>query len=165
MPSTILHRLPALKHRLPPGRSTAHSPITDSQYPTLPLATRTPPFYAWRGPAVFSFADRSSPDVAGPPVTSPRGRQARLRAEHAYLYPGLEPVVWMPVETLIHRVVTLLYGDPGKSGVITGERLLRGDHFEFRGQSSRPTGWPSALSRMSDAAAKPRGSDESDSQG
>jgi len=98
-------------------------------------------------------------------VTSPRGRQARLRAEHAYLYPGLEPAVWMPVETLIHRVVTLLYGDPAKSGVITGERLLRGDHFEFRGQSSRPTGWPSALSRMSDAAAKPRGSDESDSQG
>ncbi len=94
--------------------------------------------------------------MPGPAVTPPRGRQARLRADHAHLYPGIE-AVWMPVETLIHRVVTLLYGDPAKSGVITGERLLREDHFEFRGASSRPTGWPSALSRMSDAAAKPPG--------
>ena len=96
-------------------------------------------------------------DAGGAPVTPPRGRQARLKAEHAYLYPGIEASTWMPVETLIHRVVTLLYGDPAKSGVITGERLLREDHFEFRGQSSRPTGWPSSLSRMSDAAAKPPG--------
>jgi len=88
-------------------------------------------------------------------MTSPRGRQARLRTDHAYLYPGIEAGVWTPVETLIHRVVTLLYGDPSKSGVITGDRLLREDHFEFRGESSRPLGWPSALSRMSDAAAKP----------
>jgi hypothetical protein len=89
-------------------------------------------------------------------MTTPRGRQARLRAEHAYLYPDIEADVWTPVETLIHRVVTMLYGDPSRSGVITGERLLREDHFEFRGDSSRPSGWPSALSRMSDAAAKPR---------
>jgi hypothetical protein len=92
-------------------------------------------------------------------VTPPRGRQARLKAEHAYLYPGIEAAEWMPVETLIHRVVTLLYGDPSKSGVITGERLLRDDHFEFRGQSSRPSGWPASLSRMSDAASKPPGKD------
>jgi hypothetical protein len=89
-------------------------------------------------------------------MTTPRGRQARLRAEHAYLYPGIDAEAWTPVETLIHRVVTMLYGDPAQSGVITGERLLREDHFEFRGESTRPTGWPSALSRMSDAAAKPR---------
>jgi hypothetical protein len=92
-------------------------------------------------------------------MTTPRGRQARLLAEHAYLYPGIEPDVWTPVETLIHRVVTMLYGDPAKSGVITGERLLREDHFEFRGDSHRPTGWPSSMSRMSDAAAKPRAED------
>lgn len=95
-------------------------------------------------------------------MTPPRGRQARLRPEHAYLYPGLDAAVWTPVETLIHRVVTMLYGDPTRSGVITGERLLREDHFEFRGQSSRPTGWPPALSRMSDAAAKPGRGDGSD---
>lgn len=97
-------------------------------------------------------------------MTPPRGRQARLRADHAHLYPGIEAEVWTPVETLIHRVVTMLYGDASRSGVITGERLLRDDHFEFRGDSSRPTGWPAALSRMSDAAAKPRDGDGSASR-
>lgn len=92
-------------------------------------------------------------------MTTPRGRQARLRPEHAYLYPGIEVDVWTPVETLIHRVVTLLYGDPSKSGVITGERLLREDHFEFRGESTRPAGWPATMSRMSDAATKPHPDD------
>lgn len=86
----------------------------------------------------------------------PRGREARLRDEFGYLYPGIEPGAWHPVESLINQVVTLLYGDPAKSGVITGGRLLREDHFEFRGSSPRPEGWPSALSRMSDASAAPK---------
>ena len=47
--------------------------------------------------------------------------------------------VWQPVEVLINRVVTMLYGDRSQSGVITGERLLRDDHFEFRGASPRPS--------------------------
>ncbi len=84
-----------------------------------------------------------------------RGREARLRPEFDYLYPDIEPGVWQPVETLIHRVVTMLYGDRSQSGVITGERLLRDDHFEFRGASSRPAGLPSELSRLSDASTDP----------
>jgi hypothetical protein len=84
-----------------------------------------------------------------------RGREGRLRADFAYLYPGLEATDWTPVETLINRVVTLLYGDPANSGRITGERLLREDHFEFRGSSPRPKGWPEGLTRMSDAASPP----------
>ncbi|HWB43782.1 MAG TPA: hypothetical protein VG500_21145 [Gemmatimonadales bacterium] len=84
-----------------------------------------------------------------------RGREARLRSDFAYLYPGLNAGAWTPVEVLINRVVTLLYGDPGNSGRITGARLLREDHFEFRGSSPRPEGWPSGLTRMSDAAAPP----------
>jgi hypothetical protein len=83
-----------------------------------------------------------------------RGREARLRDDFAYLYPGVDSG-WTPVEILINRVVTLLYGDPANSGRITGARLLRQDHFEFRGASPRPEGWPSGLSRMSDAAAPP----------
>jgi hypothetical protein len=51
--------------------------------------------------------------------------------------------------------VTLLYGDPSNSGRITGARLLREDHFEFRGASPRPEGWPERLTRMSDASAPP----------
>ena len=89
-------------------------------------------------------------------AVEPRGREARLRSEFGYLYPGIEAGSWTPVESLINQVVTLLYGDPAKSGVITGSRLLREDHFEFRGSSPRPQGWPEALSRMSDASAAPK---------
>ena len=84
-----------------------------------------------------------------------RGREARVRADFAYLYPGIESAAWTPVEVLINRVVTLLYGDAAKAGRITGGRLLREDHFEFRGSSPRPEGWPAGLTRMSDAAAPP----------
>ena len=84
-----------------------------------------------------------------------RGREARLKTDFAYLYPGLESADWTPVEVLINRVVTLLYGDPANAGRITGARLLREDHFEFRGSSERPEGWPEGLTRMSYAAAPP----------
>ena len=84
-----------------------------------------------------------------------RGREARLRPEFDYLYPGIEPGQWQPVEALINRVVTMLYGDPKQSGVITGDRLLRDDHFEFRGASPRPAGLPPDLSRLSDAGIEP----------
>jgi len=98
-------------------------------------------------------------------VSDVRGREARLRPAFDYLYPDIEPGVWQPVETLIHRVVTMLYGDKSRSGVITGSRLLRDDHFEFRGTSPRPAGLPPRFSRMSDAGADPdRTSREPDSR-
>lgn len=84
-----------------------------------------------------------------------RGREARLRPEFDYLYPDVEPGIWHPVEILINRVVTMLYGDRSRAGVITGERLLRDDHFEFRGASPRPAGLPPDLSRLSDASTAP----------
>jgi hypothetical protein len=84
-----------------------------------------------------------------------RGREARLRADFDYLYPGVQANTWFPVERLIHDVVTMLYGDGSKSGVVTGERLLREDHFEFRGSSPRPPGLPPDRSRMSDSGALP----------
>lgn len=84
-----------------------------------------------------------------------RGREARLRPDFDYLYPDIEPGVWQPVEVLINRVVAMLYGDRSRSGVITGARLLRDDHFEFRGSSPRPAGLPPDLSRLSDAGTEP----------
>jgi hypothetical protein len=84
-----------------------------------------------------------------------RGREAKLKTDFAYLYPGIDSTTWTPVEVLISRIVTLLYGDPANSGRITGARLLREDHFEFRGASPRPEGWPVMLTRMTDAAAPP----------
>jgi hypothetical protein len=88
-------------------------------------------------------------------VHEARGREARLRPDFDYLYPDIEPGVWLPVELLINRVVAMLYGDRSKAGVITGTRLLRDDHFEFRGASPRPSGLPPALSRLSDAGTEP----------
>ena len=88
-------------------------------------------------------------------MSEARGREARLRPEFDYLYPDIEPDTWQPVELLINRVVTMLYGDRSRSGVITGERLLRDDHFEFRGASPRPAGLPADLSRLSDASTEP----------
>jgi len=85
-----------------------------------------------------------------------RGREARLKPEFDYLYPGIEPGTWTPVETLLHRVVTMIYGDRAKAGAITGERLLREDHFEFRGSSARPEGLPPGLTRLSDAGIPPQ---------
>jgi hypothetical protein len=89
-------------------------------------------------------------------VFETRGREARLRPEFDYLYPGIPDSTWMSVEILLNRVATLLYGDPTKSGVITGERLLREDHFEFRGASPRPEGLPQDLSRLSDSGIEPK---------
>ena len=84
-----------------------------------------------------------------------RGREGRLKPQHASLYPGLTPGVWLPVETLIRHVTELLHQDPSKSRVITGTRLLHQEHFEYRGSSARPEGLPSQSSRLSDSGADP----------
>jgi hypothetical protein len=89
-----------------------------------------------------------------------RGREGRLRAEFAGLYPGIEPDVWTPVEKLLQAVTQLLDQDRSRSGIITGHRLLREEHFEYRGTSPRPDGLPQGSTRLSDAAtarAEPEG--------
>jgi hypothetical protein len=88
-------------------------------------------------------------------MTAERGREGRLKQEHAALYPGLQPDVWLPVETLLQYVTELIYRDRSKSDVITGTRLLHQDHFEYRGSSARPEGLPAGATRMSDSEAEP----------
>jgi hypothetical protein len=88
-------------------------------------------------------------------VSTPRGREARLRTEHAGLYPGLRPGVWMPVEKVLQHVTDLLHKDRLRSGVITGRRLLHADHFDYRGISPRPEGLPEGSTRLSDSSAEP----------
>jgi hypothetical protein len=88
-------------------------------------------------------------------VSTPRGREARLRTEHAGLYPGIKPGVWMPVEKALQHVTNLLHKDRLKSGIITGRRLLHDDHFEYRGASPRPEGLPEGSTRLSDSSAEP----------
>jgi hypothetical protein len=88
-------------------------------------------------------------------MTIRRGREGRLKPEHAKLYPGLQPGVWLPVETLIRHVTELIHQEPTRSRSITGTRLLHQDHFEYRGASERPEGLPPGSTRLSDAGAAP----------
>jgi hypothetical protein len=69
-------------------------------------------------------------DVAGTLTLSLR-REARLRPEHARVYPGIVPGVWESAAVLADRVLAggLL------RGVAMGwrDRILHDAHFEFRG--------------------------------
>jgi hypothetical protein len=88
-------------------------------------------------------------------MTFTRGREGRLKPEHAHLYPGLKAEVWLPVETLIAHVTDLLHKDPSRSAMITGPRLLHQEHFDYRGRSARPEGLPDGATRLSDAGVDP----------
>ena len=67
-------------------------------------------------------------------------REARLRSEHAGLYPGARAGIWEPAAVLVDRIVAarLLRG---RQVEIRG-RVLSDQHFEFRGgteaAASRP---------------------------
>jgi hypothetical protein len=88
-------------------------------------------------------------------MTTRRGREARLRSEHAGLYPGLKPGVWMPVEELLRHITDLIHQDRSKARAITGTRLLHQEHFEYRGTSARPEGLPHGSTRISDSGMEP----------
>ena len=62
-------------------------------------------------------------------------REARLRPEHAHRYPGLHAGDWVSAATLADRVLAgaLLRGRDTSLWV----RLLRDEHFEFRGGGGR----------------------------
>ena len=84
-------------------------------------------------------------------MTDAPGRQARLRAEYASLYPGLEPGVWVDANDLAEQMLTqhLLRPSPG---FMLSSRLLSEDHFDFR--DGEPAGRPRiARTRRSDPAA------------
>jgi len=62
----------------------------------------------------------------------PNVREARLRPEFAHLYPPLDPGRWEPAALLADRVVAWLLRQPDR-GFVAPERVLRSEHFEFRG--------------------------------
>lgn len=88
-------------------------------------------------------------------MSAARGREARLKEQFAGLYPGIKPGIWLPVERVIRQVTDLIHQDRSKSGVITGERLLRDEHFDYRGASARPAGLPENSTRLTDSGAEP----------
>ncbi len=65
-------------------------------------------------------------------------REARLRPEHADLYPALEPGVWEPAAALGRRLLVWSLAQP--KALRFGPRLLPDSHFEFRGHSDGSAG-------------------------
>lgn len=75
-----------------------------------------------------------APDaVAAPAGTLPwtLRREARLRPEHAALYPGVRVGVWEPAAVLVDRIVAARLLRGGHLGI--RGRVLSDEHFEFRG--------------------------------
>ena len=64
-----------------------------------------------------------------------RTRQARLKSEYSFLYPGIEAGIWAPAASLADRLLAdwLLHG---RGAALRGRQLLDA-HFEFRGGSSQ----------------------------
>jgi hypothetical protein len=70
------------------------------------------------------------------PTEKPRAREARLKAEFAHLYPSLEPGRWEPAAAMADRIVAWLLRQPDR-GYMAPERVLRSEHFEFRGGTDK----------------------------
>jgi hypothetical protein len=68
---------------------------------------------------------------------NPRIREARLKAEFAHLYPTLEPGRWEPAAAMADRIVAWLVRQPDR-GYMAPERVLRSEHFDFRGGTGQP---------------------------
>lgn len=72
-------------------------------------------------------------------------REARLRPDHADLYPGVEPSVWFNAATLAEHI-HLRRLRAGEVDGSSGPRPLSVDHFEFRG-GEKPVGLREVLGR------------------
>ena len=66
------------------------------------------------------------------PTGKPPVREARLKTEFAHLYPPLEPGRWEAAAAMADRIVAWLLRQPDRGYVAPG-RVLRSEHFEFRG--------------------------------
>ena len=61
-------------------------------------------------------------------------RQALLKSSSAHLYPGIPPGEWQPASVMVDLVLALR---PGRTEPVHGrDRVLNGEHFEFRGRPS-----------------------------
>jgi hypothetical protein len=79
-------------------------------------------------------------------------REARLKLEHGYLYPGVEPGAWESASTLGERVLACRLLLPS-SGFVLSDRALNPGHFEFRGGSGPRMVAPERLAQDPRAAA------------
>jgi hypothetical protein len=70
---------------------------------------------------------------------TPNIREARLKPEFAHLYPPLDPGHWAPAAMMADRMVAWLLRQPDK-GYVAPERVLRSEHFDFRGGGTEKQG-------------------------
>lgn len=75
-------------------------------------------------------------------------REARLRAEWAALYPGLEPGSWTVASELVPLVLRHRLQDHPVWEFT--RRILVDEHFDFRGGWPRDQAWTGVLSRVED---------------
>ena len=59
-------------------------------------------------------------------------REARLKPEHAHLYPGIHSGVWEAAGMLADKALACRLLLPS-GGFVLNERALHAEHFEFRG--------------------------------
>ena len=65
------------------------------------------------------------------------GREARLMPEFAHLYPPLVGGRWELAGVMADRMVAWLLRQSNRSGYVSPHRVLRPEHFEFRGDTPR----------------------------
>jgi hypothetical protein len=83
----------------------------------------------------------------------PHIREARLKPEYAHLYPPLQPNRWEPAALMADRMVAWLLRQPNR-GYVAPDRVLRSEHFEFRGGGDTPESAGSHRRRSSQGSAQ-----------
>jgi hypothetical protein len=76
-------------------------------------------------------------------------REARLKAEFAHLYAPLEAGIWDSAGAMADRMTSWLLRQ-AHGGYVSPDRVLRPEHFEFRGRAPRPAFLPAGHSRRGD---------------
>jgi hypothetical protein len=80
-------------------------------------------------------------------MSRPGVRQALLKHAFAQLYPGIQPGEWQPATLLAERVLALRQW---RGRTVPLDRVLDGDHFDFRGVPSIGTQDQQRLRRLED---------------
>ena len=83
-----------------------------------------------------------------------RIREARLKPEFAHLYPALIANRWEPAALMADQMVAWLLRQPER-GYVAPERVLKSEHFEFRGGSDSGGRAPYPPSRREGPAGQP----------
>jgi hypothetical protein len=83
-------------------------------------------------------------------ATRSNRREARLKPEFAHLYAPLEAGIWESASLMADRMTSWLLRQ-AHGGYVSPDRILRPEHFEFRGTSRRPAFLAAGHSRRGDA--------------